>query len=242
MPTVASMEMVQTAVVLTQNAPPPGFSQVAFPQIDANLVKHPAWHSTIQLTFDGYLADTSEKAQGSLFADVYSDELTGNRRVLLKASGTAFGMDSIRDVEGVRLGTDYYLVDANKACTKIANPAAEKQVADLAATPLIGGVRKAQTAGHHKNDHNVDVWEYTFAPDSVVVPGIAQPGTNGSLDVVAGDLWIAPALNAVWEYTVTFDATNVIVQGTHPLTGKLRADYQLVEADKQYNIAIPFGC
>jgi hypothetical protein len=50
MPTVASMEMIQTAVVLTQNAPPPGFAEVAFPQIDANLAKHPAWHATIQLS------------------------------------------------------------------------------------------------------------------------------------------------------------------------------------------------
>ncbi len=241
-PTVASLEMVQTSVALTQNAPPPGFTQVAFPQIDGNLNKHPGWHYTVQLSFDGVLADTSQAAQGSIAADVYSNELTGDRRVLLKASGEAFGLSEERDVEGVRVGNDYYLVDSNKVCTKIQAPTTEKQVADLAAGALIGGVKQATPSGHRKTDNNADVWEYSFSPDSVVVPPAVQVGADGKITVAAGDLWIVPAYNAVWQYTVTFDVTKVIAQGSHPLTGKLRADYQLVEADVQYNISIPFGC
>src|SRR5579859_1172171 len=180
-PTVASLEMVQTAVALTQNAPPPGFAEIAFPQIDDNLSKHPAWHYTVQLSFDGVLADSAQAEQGRIFADVYSNELTGDRRVLLKASGEAFGLNQGRDVEGVRVGEDYYLVDSNKVCTKIQNPGSEKQVADLAAGALIGGIKKATPSGHRKNDRNTDVWEYTFSPDAVIVPPVVQPGTDGKI-------------------------------------------------------------
>ncbi len=242
LPTVANVQAGQTAIYLTKNAPPPGFEQsVQFPQIDANLSNLPGWHYTVGLYFDGVFAGTSDRAQGSLNADVSSNELSGDRRVLLKASGAAFGLQQDRNVEGVRLGNDYYLVDANKVCTKIAQPGTSQQVADLKAGTLIGGVKLATPMGERKTDNKVDVWEYSFTPENVIPPTL-QIGSAGKLTVAAGDLWVAPSVKGVWQYTITLDAENVLLQGDRPLTGQIRATYQLIETGVQYNIAIPYGC
>ena len=241
-PTVASLPMAQTAVVLTQNAPPPGFEKsVAFPAIDDGLSDLPSWHYTVELDFEGVFGGTSDPALGTIRAEVFSNELTGDRRVLLQASGAAFGLNIDRNVEGVRISNDYYLVDANKVCTKINNPGTSQQVADLSAGKLIGGVKKGVPMGQHKTDNKIDVWEYSFSPDDVTPPTL-QIGTDGQINVIAGDLWIAPSAKGVWQYNVTFDAVNIMLQGQRPLTGKVQASYQLLDTGIQYNIAIPYGC
>jgi len=241
-PTVASVSMGQTAVVLTQNAPPPGFEKsVSYPEIDNGLNELPSWHYTVELDFDGVFTGTSDPATGSIQAEVFSNELTGDRRVLLQASGAAFGLSADRNVEGVRISNDYYLVDANKVCTKINEPGTSRQVADLAAGKLIGGVKKGLPMGQRRTDNKIDVWEYSFSPDDVVPPTL-QLGTGGQINVVAGDLWVAPSAKGVWQYNVTFDADNIMLQGARPLTGKVRASYQLLDTGSQISIAIPYGC
>src|SRR5438874_93123 len=98
-PTIANIAAGQTAISLTQNAPPSGFEKsVTFAQIDANLSNLPGWHYTVGLFFDGVFAGTSERAEGSIQAEVFSNELSGERRVLLKASGAAFGLQQDRNV------------------------------------------------------------------------------------------------------------------------------------------------
>ena len=241
LPTVSSITMQQTAIVLTQNAPPPGFEQsVQFAKIDANLDNLTSWHYTVSLTFDGTFTDTGDKATGEIDAEVFSNVPPGERRVLLKASGTAFDLKEDRNVEGVRIRNDYYLVDQNKVCTKITQPG-PGQVADLTASGLIGGVQKATPAGQRKTDRKVDVWEYTFSPDSVVPP-VMQVAQGGKVTVAAGDLWVAPSAGAVWQYSITLNVANVLLQGKRPLTGLVHAAYQLVETGTTYNISIPFGC
>src|ERR1700682_1171510 len=80
-PTVSSVEMQQTAIVLTQNAPPPGFEQsVQFPKIDGNLDNLSSWHYTVSLTFDGTFTGTSDKATGEIDAEVFSNVSPGERR------------------------------------------------------------------------------------------------------------------------------------------------------------------
>ena len=146
-------------------------------------------------------------------------------------------MTEDRNVEGVRIRNDYYLVDSNKVCAKIAKPT-PGQVADLSAGTLIGGIKHGVPAGQRKTDNKVDAWEYTFTSDDVVTPTLKQ-GADLKINVAAGDLWIAPSLNAAWQYTITFDVENVILQGDRPVTGQLHATYQLIETGVQYNIAIP---
>ena len=241
-PTVANVPMAQTALFLTQNAPPPGFEQsVQFPEIDDGLSNLPSWHYTVELDFAGVFTGTTDPATGTIQAEVFSNELTGDRRVLLKASGDAFGLSADRNVEAVRIRNDYYLVDANKVCTKINDPGNSRQVADLAAGKLIGGVKMGLPMGQRKTDNKVDVWEYSFSPDDVIPPTL-QVGTGGQINVIAGDLWVAPSAKGVWQYTVTFDADNILLQGPRALTGKVQANYQLIDTGIQYNIAIPYGC
>src|SRR4051812_45367168 len=109
LPTVSGLEAAQTAVVLTQNAPPPGFERsVQFAQIDGNLDNQTSWHYKVSLSFEGVYSGTSEPAKGQIEAEVFGNAAAGERRVILKASGAAFGLSEDRDVEGVRIRKDYY--------------------------------------------------------------------------------------------------------------------------------------
>jgi hypothetical protein len=240
-PTASSLEMAQTAQYLTQNAPPPGFEHgVQFPRIDDNLSRQPSWRYTVMLTFDGVYADTQEKATGSVSAEIFGNELSGERRVILKATGAAFGAAE-RNVEAVRISNDYYLVDQNKVCAKVTDSPADRKVADLTAGDLIGGVKNAVPLGERKTVGDFQVWEYTFLPNDVVVPAIAL-GEGGKMSIAAGDLWVAPSRNAVYEYTITLKVDNAIMQGNRQLTGQVHAAYKLIETGVPYNIAIPNGC
>ncbi len=239
-PTASNIEMAQTAMYLTQNAPPPGFDHVAFPRIDDNLSNLPSWRYRVSLSFDGVYSGTKDPAKGLISAEIYGNELGGQRRVILTASGTAFGGVE-RNVEGVRISNDYYLVDQNKVCTKVNETPADRAVADLSAGSLIGGVRKADSLSAKKTTNNLQVWEYAFLPEDVVPPTI-ELAQGGKLTIAAGDLWILPSSNAVYEYTITLNVENAIVQGSRQLTGQVRAAYQLIETGVSYNIAIPYGC
>ncbi len=240
-PTVSSVEMAQTAMNLTQNAPPPGFERtVQFPRIDDNLTRLPSWRYKVSLSFEGVYSGSQEPAKGQIVAEIYGNELGGQRRVILKASGTAFGSGE-RNVEGVRISNDYYLVDQNKSCAKVNDAPADRAVADLSAGNLVGGIKKATPVGVHKRVNDVDIWEYAFLPEDVVAPAIVV-AQGGKLTIAAGDLWVAPSRNAVFEYTISLNVENAIIQGGRQLTGQVRAAYQLVETSVPYNITVPNGC
>ena len=64
-------------------------------------------------------------------------------------------------------------------------------------------------------------------------------GEGGKVTIAAGDLWVAPANKAVFEYTITLNMEKASLQGSKPITGQVRAAYQLVETGAQYNISIP---
>jgi len=240
-PTPNSIEAGGTAQYLTRNAPPPGWEKEArFPQIDANLTNLPSWHYTVSLSVDGVFDGTQDKAQGSLTAEVYSNELAGERRVILNATGSAFSLNVDRNVEGVRLSNDYYLVNQNRVCAKVTEPK-DRGVADLTASGLIGGIRRAVPVGERKTVNKIDVWEYTFLPDDVNPPAMTL-GEGGKVTIAAGDLWVAPVNKAVFEYTITLNVEKASLQGSKPITGQVRAAYQLVETGVPYNISIPNGC
>ncbi|HVO42524.1 MAG TPA: hypothetical protein VMT34_07870 [Aggregatilineales bacterium] len=245
LPTQASIAMGLTAAAGTLNAPPPGFEQVAFPQIDLNLTNLPSYRYTFNLSFDGVYSGTQDKVQGTIEAEVFSDELGGARRVLLKATGGAFGLQADRNVEAVRLGNDYYLVDPNKVCTRPTD-AANRKIADLAASSFVGGIKSATPNGVHtvKKDsagNEIKLWDYTFVPDAVIPPTLTL-SEGGKLTIASGDLWVIPAIRAVSQYTITLNVENAILEGDRQVTGRLQASYQLLETGVTYNISIPFGC
>ncbi|MHB8624687.1 MAG: hypothetical protein ACYDBJ_06425 [Aggregatilineales bacterium] len=245
LPTASSISMQQTAVVLTQNAPPPGFQgTISFPQIDAHLSDQPAWDATVQMAFDGVRADdppgNQRPATGTLNVQLFHDELTSARRVLFNAEGAAFGLTDARQLEAVRLGNDYYLVTQG-VCGKVTD-ASSRQVADLSAGGLLGGVGHATPTGARQEMNGLPSWEYIFKSDSVSVP-LAHLQPNGSVTVAAGSLWVAPSANAVVRFTLTVNVQNVtLLNATQPVTGQLRETYTLGTVGQLHNISIPFGC
>jgi hypothetical protein len=241
MPTPKTVEDELTARYKTEVAPPPGFETgVQFPRVDANLDQQPGWHYKLSLSFDGVFTGTQDSTTGTLDADIYGNEQSGARRVVLAASGAAFGLTEDRRIEGVRIGNDYYQVDANKICTKVEKPGSG-QIADLMAGNIIGGVRNASPAANKKTENGIDIWQYDI-PAGELIPPALQVGEGGGVTIAAGELWVAPSLKAVWLYSITLNVDNAILQGDRPLTGQVRATYQLVETGVLYNISIPFGC
>jgi hypothetical protein len=241
-PTVASVEMALTADFLTQNAPPEGFRNgVDFSKIEANVNRIPHSHYVAELTFDGTYSDTGEPVTGSVRIEVLNNELSFERQVFLDISGINFVPLSSSSLEGryegVRLGNDYYVVDPNRVCSKVPS----SPVADLTASTLVGGVRRAVHTNARKEENGLALWEYNFFPSDVLPPPV-QVAAGGGLRIASGSMWIAPTLNAVYSYDITFDADNVIIANSRQLSGQVRASYRLLEMGEPFNIPIPFGC
>jgi len=242
-PTQSNVPMAMTADFLTQNAPPPAYQTVQFAPIDRNLDQISNYHYMVSLIFDGVFADSGKSANGEISADVYANQIIGERRVILKLSGDSFGSASGK-VEGVRLGNDFYFVDRNSVCSKVTDNANQRQTAELTAGSLIGGIRSASFTLTRQKFGDLDGWQYNFTPGSVSLPDIKR--TQGdSLDIASGELWVVPKLNAVWQYTLTLNVRNIIMdifQANRQLIGKVIVKYTMIETGQKYNIAIPFGC
>lgn len=244
LPTLSSVGSLQTAVVLTQVAPPPAFQSIlALPQIDAHLSDQPAWDATVQITFDGSFAADSAgvTTTGTIEAQIFHDELNSARRVLFHAEGGAFGATVARDLEAVRIGNDYYLVNQG-TCTRVTDTPS-RQIADLMPSSLLGGVSHARlTPGSRQELNGLPTWAYTFAPGDVTVP-LAHPAANGTVTIAAGSLWIAPSVNAAARFTLTVNVQNVtLLNAAQAVTGQLRESYTLNTVGTLHNISIPFGC
>src|SRR5688572_30192335 len=59
LPTVASIDPAATALSLTQNAPPAGFSTVSFPRLDQTLTRLAGWRYEASFVFEGTYARTT---------------------------------------------------------------------------------------------------------------------------------------------------------------------------------------
>lgn len=245
LPTQTSLEIAQTVAFVTQNAPPVGFDQgVRFAPIDRNLEALPHWHTQLIIRFEGFFAGSTQAISGTLRADIFSNQVSGERRVVLRAEGDAFALAEGRNVEGVRLGNTFYFVDQNGACSVVTDDPNRRRVAELRIGDLIGGVRFAQHTYGRKTERNMALWQYGFVPSEIDLP-LITPTQGGTISVLSGDLWIAPSLNAVADYTLTLRLESALVpifQGNKQLSGTLTIIYSLLESGTLYNIAIPFGC
>lgn len=244
-PTASSIEMAGTAAFLTENAPPAGFNNgVRFVPIDANLEALPHWHYMLTVRFDGTFAGSTEPVSGVLTTSVYANAVSGERRVVLRAEGDAFALSQTRNVEGVRLGNDFFFVDQNNVCTRVTDDPNRRRAAELAAGDLIGGVKAAIHTNARKTENGVALWQYSFAANSVDLPLVVQT-QGGSVTITSGEMWVAPSLNAVFDYALTLEIDSAIVpiiQGDKQLSGVISIRYQLIETGVPYAIPIPFGC
>jgi hypothetical protein len=240
-PTVASIESLATETFQTQEAPPANFQQAQFEKIDTSLNVQPAWHAIVTLSFEGTYAETNDPTSGSIVANIYTNELSAEKRVLLEVKGEPFSAsEDGSTIEGVRIGNDYYLVNQNKVCTVAADPA-NRRITELTPSSLIGGVRQAQFTYTRREINERRTWEYAFTPGNVIPPPL-EIKPNGGLTIASGTLWVAAEIGLVAEYQITFNVTNVVIQGSKPLTGTLRVKYELQEVGTLFNISIPFGC
>lgn len=242
-PTLANAEDLATAVVLTRNAPPPGFEEVSFPEVDANLRTLPGWYYNVSLTFSGTFAGTSRATNAHITAQVWYNQLGSAWRVVASASGEMFGEDSFLTYEAVRLGPDSYLVSGGVCET---NTDAARAATELGAGTLIGGVNRAvYTGGQPDTINNARSWPYAFENTDLNLPAVLSSG--GTLSIRASELLVAPEYNAVVRYFADLDVQNAVLferpnDSLPPVTGQITIRYDLYDIGVVPNLSIPNGC
>lgn len=239
-PTLIDIDASSTSVVLTQNAPPPGFDTVEFADIDANLTRLPGWHYEATLSFSGYYARTTREATARTNAQVWYNQVASARRVVTQVSGDLQGNEQNTRYEAVRLGPDAFLLRDGTCLSNASEDAAF--AADLSAASLLGGIRTAQAAAEKAIINDESVWRYTFSPDDVALPALAL-AESGQITGISGELWVSPENNAVVRYYANIDFENGFLLGSSlPLTGTILLRYDLYDIGDVPNISVPFGC
>lgn len=241
-PTQASFDTLQeaaTAAVMTENAPPPGYrEQVAFPEVDSGLTSLPAWRYIVTLGFDGAFAADGQPASATARAEVWFNQLGSARRVLVEIAGALLGQDENTTFEAVRLGPDAFLV-RDGVCLSGGPDAAS--AADLRAGQLVGGAQTAVPTGRRATLNGLEAWEYAFTAADLTLPVRLEPG--GRISNVSGELWVAPAHNAVARFYVNLDVENAVIFGREqPVSGQVILRYDLYDVGVPTNITVPFGC
>jgi hypothetical protein len=240
LPTPVNPDTYPTEVFLTENAPPAGFSTVSFPQVDTNLNLLSGWRAEISFLFSGSFARTSRETSAETRAEIWFNQIATARRVVFSRSGELFGEESTT-FEAVRLGPDAFLVRDNVCLTNAGEDAAS--AADLNAGGLIGGVNHATPTGIHNILNNVEAWQYAFSAEDLVLPNV-RPDTGGSIAFATlGEIWVAPAHNAVVRFYLTLEIENVFLfDRPLPVSGQLLVRYDLYDIGVVPNISVPFGC
>lgn len=240
LPTVMPMEAAATALVLTQNAPPPGFDTIAFPSIDAGLHLLPGWRYEVSLNFEGVFARTPRAIAAASTAEVSFNQVASARRVVATIDNDIQGQADPISYEAVRLGPDTFLV-RDGVCLGNAGDDA-RIAADFSAGALVGGVRQAQAAAQKAVINGEAVWRYTFTAEDVVFTGL-QLTENSRIVSLAGEVWVSPVHNVVIRYYLTADVENVLLLDTPlPVTGSVRIQYDVFDIGIVPNLSVPFGC
>jgi hypothetical protein len=237
-PTLASPESLATAQLLTENAPPPGFDeQVVFPEVDLQLTALEGWRYVVTLEFNGIFARTPRETSATARAEVWYNQLGSARRVIVETAGELIGQQVDNTFEAVRLGPDAFLV-RNDVCT-IGDDA--ETAANLRAGLLVGGVQRAVPSGQKAVLNGEEAWQYSFTVDDLNLPSIrlAEDGTLAA----TGELWVAPAHNAVVRFYLNLDVENAYIFDRQlPVTGQVLVRYDVFDIGQAANITVPFGC
>lgn len=244
-PTPITPDARATEIVLTQNAPPPDFGTVEFPQIDMHLPELSGWHYTVDIEFDGVFTQVDRKAYGRVQAEVWYNQIASSRRVIVTTQGDLLGRDDPHEYEAVKLGPDTFLVE-DGACLSNADESSDV-VANVGAGSLVGGLNRAQASGIPKQVVNDEtVWRYNVNFDQLNLP---QLTLNPDSKILAfnGELWVAPEHNVVIRYYMTIDVESAqvftdMLTTSLPVTGRLIVRYDVDDIGVQPNISVPFGC
>lgn len=240
-PTEANFESLGTSTVLTEQAPPEGFGEISYPVIDDKLTQLPYAHTIINVRFTGVYDDNGQRAEGSMELDALSNNLSNSRILKLTFDGDIF-TDSALAITAARISNSYFMITPNSDCNT--DEEQVRDIANLSAGQLVGGVRSAGPTGRKDTADNVqagvEVYEYGFSPDAVVRPQIQ---TSSDLDFLVGTVWVAPQLQIVTQYIVEMNVQNAtLLFGKRAVSGRLRYEYNVSEVDVEPNISIPNGC
>lgn len=241
-PTPFDIDSLGTALALTENAPPPGFESVVFSLIDDGLADLPGYRYVIEMRFEGTFDRDRQPASGLIRAEAWWDGLAPARRVTMVAEGAAF-VPEPRQLEGVRIVEDYYLVDAQGRCL-VNVPDTARGVANLDAGSLFGGVGQVFYSGTQAVLNNVQAYRYDVPPAAAAFPAIVT-NDSSALDML-GELWVAPEVGehgVVVRYYVNADVRHVqLFEGEQPVSGQVFIRYDVFDLGVVPNISIPFGC
>lgn len=236
-PTIADVESAATASVQTQNAPPAGFQEVNYPQIDQGLDQLSFSRFEIDVTFDGIYADTGEETAGEMHLEALSNQLSVARWVDIEFNGEVFS-GGATNLTAVRLSNNYYMINPNGVC--ITETSQIQEIANLDAGQIVGGVELAGPTSRRGEINGYPAWQYGFGPEALVEPQIQ---TTVSLDILTGELWVAPDFQIVVRYIVEMNVENAqLLFGNRPVTGRLRYEYNVYDINLEQNISIPNGC
>ena len=240
LPTPASVEAIATAIVLTQNAPPPPYNvNIAFPEIDANLQELSGWRSVVRLEFDGVFARTSRPAIAAASAEIEFNQLSSARRVTVETSGELLGQTENNDYEAVKLGPDTFLIRQSTCQT---NSDASNLAAELRAGTLVGGLTTAIPAGQQATINGEHTFSYRVTGEALSLPTI-RVGDGGSVTLTSGEVWFSPEHNVVVRFWVNLQVTNSFIFDRQlPVDGTVVIRYDLYDIGTPYNISVPFGC
>lgn len=244
-PTPITPDARATEIVLTENAPPPDFGAVEYPQIDMHLPELSGWHYTVDIEFDGVFTQVDRKAYGRVQAEVWYNQIASARRVLVTTQGDLLGQEEPNQYEAVKLGPDSFLVE-DGACLSNADESAGV-AASVGAGSLVGGLNMAQASGIPKQVVNDEtVWRYNVNFDQLNLPQLTL-NPNSKILAFNGELWVAPERNAVIRYYMTVDVENAqvftgMLDTALPVTGRLIVRYDVFDIGVQPNISVPFGC
>jgi hypothetical protein len=238
---IPSVDDLATAVMLTENAPPPGFRDaLSFEQVDKNLRELEGWRYEVLLEFEGVFTQTNRPTDARAEATVWHNQLGSARRVLVESSGELLQRPEGETFEAVRLGPDAFLVRGGNC---LANAEEDARTASaITAGDLVGGARNALPTGERERINGVETWRYDFSLDDLRLPTV-RFAEDTQINEFRAEMWVSPVHNAVIRYWVTLDMQNVrLLNNDLPVSGQLRLRFDLYDIGDIPNITVPFGC
>lgn len=242
LPTPIDMDVRATELVLTQNAPPPGFDQVSYARIDDGLTSLSGWRYRAALDFNGVFAQIPDRrTTASTRIEVWYNQVGSARRVVADLVSDVQAQVEPVSYEAVRLGPDAFLVRDGTCLANAGEDAAT--AADIGAGDIVGGVIEATPAAQRAIINEQEVWRYSFGTGQIILPSLHLRPDSVILNAI-GELWVAPELGVPVRYYLTLDVENVSLfePDALPVSGTLSLRYDLYDVGVVPNISVPFGC